>query len=1675
MSISSITPKIPTDSISMKKYIEYTVIFSGLSPGTFTVTGNNDYYELDMDKTVDLDVTGSSKTVYFRTIPSPAVPVLPAPAVDSTFSIAFSNITPVNYYTADLVLRNPLAVQTKPNGVTKFAVAPSTCGEPFNAAYDAGEDKYYFYMNAGNFSLPPTYSSTHDHMITSRCTSLSSAVSINSNLDVSSWDTSNVTNMQRTFYNNNVFNQDISNWDTSKVTNMKDLFYSCYAFDQDISGWDVSNVTNMQAMFQNADALTSNLNTWDTSKVTDMRYLFRYSNYSGDISNWNFDNVLYVNDMFYQSNYNHELNMTLPLVTTLYRMFYRNAAIDSNITIHAPRVTTCSEMFRECDNLGNSGVKTINIDTPNCTTNLRMFYDCPNLNINFIQNSTALLTCEQMFFNCPSHNGTVVMETSNVTNMNGMFRGCTTFNQDLAFDTSSLLTTVYMFYSCTNFNGNIGGWNTKKLQDVSQMFSISGVNQDLSAWDVSSVTNFSNMFQNAPSLTAINIGGWDTSSATNFSAFFDGTSFNDDISGWNVSNVTNFGPMFCNNTTFNKDLSNWDVSNATAMASMFHNTNPATDLERWNVSNISSRPYNFALATTNDPTWGSNGKVLLGGVGDDSSVQYTLVSDGSRPVVDITITIPEMSGAGTMTVSLSSTTYYPTPAPVAYTNGSNATVTLRAVNNAVSGSLTATTVSLALSSTATTITLDIYDPVATEIHANGITRLITENPTRVRPYIAYDSALDEYFLGTNHKQSHNLIGSNNNSSYNVLSRSGVSFYNNIIMTGVDGIDTLTTGFNSPLNYWDTSSFTDMEDMFKSFSSFNQDIGAWDVSNVKTMEEMFSGCANFNQDLSSWEVSSCKNMHRMFYNCPNFNSPLDGWGSTVSNVVTMEYMFSNSADFNQSLNSWDVSSCITTERMFNACTSFNSSLNGWGATTLNLRNTDSMFSGCTVFNQSLNSWDMSSVEDTYQMFNSCTSFNSTLAGWDLSSCKKTSTMFNYALAFTGIGLDTWTMGPVSNCYNMFSQSPFNTDIDGWDVSGFTVMDNLFNNATSFNQNLNSWNVSNVTSMNSLFQTATSFNGNISDWSPSSTTSMQYMFKSATSFNKPINRWDVSKVTNFRYMFQDNSSFSQDLNLWDTSSATLLTSIFDNSVFNGDITTWNVAKVTNATSAFEDAVNFNQDLSGWYVPLILTEAPNFKTGANAGWVANAAFQPLWGECPPGAPFSTGILAITSDVVRPKDPLLLNGAIVLVGVNLLQNVVLLDGVVTDVTITKGPTPPANLSLSLENPTTNTRELKVDTSPSGGTISMQDTYSFDIEVETTIGNVIQTITFIVDASPEYNGTNVLTIDLENIYNDADYTSPDPVIDDGFDLNGETIATITFDLQDSTMTPVVATGISIDTSTLELEILDSSDLPDGYGYRILNVVVTDTEGDAVTLVTPDPVIIFNYITRPTLGNLPVVISEFGYIREYSITDGTNNIDDTYMIDFDVSYFLTRITSNGWNFVDASLANFTKVNLNLGTSDLESVTATGDYTATTPTPTTDYTNEILHIENLTIGSYVAEFTLNFTNGSDTPSVTVYSTFNVTSNSSETQDVSTSEIDGVTIVINTTTLNDLSDATPEEYKDALETYIKQSDAFTTLSLDQMATTQAILDRITGPISRTRTEDSQNLSITLSSGASFSLYT
>ena len=79
------------------------------------------------------------------------------------------------------------------------------------------------------------------------------------------WDTKNLNEVSHMFENAKSFNQPLP-WKTI-FENTRSMFNNATSFNQDISSWDTSNVTNMSDMFQDATSFNQNLSGWDVSNV----------------------------------------------------------------------------------------------------------------------------------------------------------------------------------------------------------------------------------------------------------------------------------------------------------------------------------------------------------------------------------------------------------------------------------------------------------------------------------------------------------------------------------------------------------------------------------------------------------------------------------------------------------------------------------------------------------------------------------------------------------------------------------------------------------------------------------------------------------------------------------------------------------------------------------------------------------------------------------------------------------------------------------------------------------------------------------------------------------------------------------------------------------------------------------------------------------------------------------------------------------------------------------------------------------------------------------------------------------------------------------------------------------------------------------------------------------------
>ena len=256
----------------------------------------------------------------------------------------------------------------------------------------------------------------------------------------------------------NILEIDLSSFDTSKVTNMRGMFYHLSNLTTlDLSNFDTSRVTNMSFMFSGVSNLTTlDLSNFDTSKVTNMSNMFSATPKltTLDLSNFNTSNVTDMSHMFHDMSSLTSLNLS---------------------SFDTSRVTDMSWMFKGMSNLTTLDLS--NFDTSKVTNMYAMFNATRNLTtLNLSNFNTSNVTdMGYMFAVTPK------LTKLNLSN----------------FDTSKVTNMSYMFNAMSNLTSlNLSNFNASNVTDMSDMFSemFNLTSLDISNFDTSNVTKMNRMF-----------------------------------------------------------------------------------------------------------------------------------------------------------------------------------------------------------------------------------------------------------------------------------------------------------------------------------------------------------------------------------------------------------------------------------------------------------------------------------------------------------------------------------------------------------------------------------------------------------------------------------------------------------------------------------------------------------------------------------------------------------------------------------------------------------------------------------------------------------------------------------------------------------------------------------------------------------------------------------------------------------------------------------------------------------------------------------------------------------------------------------------------------------------------------------------------------------------------------
>lgn len=117
---------------------------------------------------------------------------------------------------------------------------------------------------------------------------------------ISTWDTSQVTDLRNLFAFNELFNDDISQWDVSRVTNFSSMFWDATKFNpHSLNAWNMSSAETISCMFCGALKFNAEISQWDVSNVHDMfSFADGATSFNQDLSQWNVASVTNFREAF---------------------------------------------------------------------------------------------------------------------------------------------------------------------------------------------------------------------------------------------------------------------------------------------------------------------------------------------------------------------------------------------------------------------------------------------------------------------------------------------------------------------------------------------------------------------------------------------------------------------------------------------------------------------------------------------------------------------------------------------------------------------------------------------------------------------------------------------------------------------------------------------------------------------------------------------------------------------------------------------------------------------------------------------------------------------------------------------------------------------------------------------------------------------------------------------------------------------------------------------------------------------------------------------------------------------------------------------------------------------------------------------------------------------------------
>ncbi len=996
------------------------------------------------------------------------------------------------------------------------------------------------------------------------------------NVDITGWDTRNVTNFSYIFKNARAFNQNIANWRTESGTNLSGMFMGAYAFNQDINtkvvgsgasayiAWDTSNNQNWNGMFMDAQAFNTSIDKWEIAQVSSnqgMTFMF------GKTSVFNQD--LLTKDV--------TIGAGTPVAKT-YVAWDVSYIQTFGIQYNSPGAPAFHGMF-ESNTVFNGDISNWDIPSTNARSDgkifNRMFASATAFNKDLSQKTITNVTGKGSY---------EAWDVSSATQLNATFNTASSFDQNLSNWTLNISATNFdnLFRSTNlsqnNYTDTIVGWaNYVKNQTPDAPLEVSMANQYGRNFESarSGGANFANAAAARTFLTtpvASGGAGWTINGDIVIPLPFSPLKFKVNIQTTTTTANLDFKIPYVNGTNFtiNWGDTNIDTNLSATNSSITHQYSTAGTYTI-EVGAASSYPTRLGFSNFggNPNTIADNGALAVTEITQWGSIPWSYVESMWDGCTNLDI----MSATDTPDFSqlVSHAGSFPSGGLTRFLGGSTGTA-WQAMRGPSLGTVNAS--------------------------------INTWDVSSVRDF-------SSCFAGGGTTSAFNT-------SINNWDISGVTK-----SSGLAGMFAGCLKFNQPLSNWTLpSSVTSLNSFLFGCEDFNQDISNFSMTNITDIGSMFYGCDDFNAtNLENWERTTAGNT------------------STMANVTNMSNLFNYKKDvnktFNNAISSWNTSGVTTMANL-----SANVTGNGQGMTsafitgwdTSSVSNFSSAFKNTYDFNSNLGSLNISSLTNGRDLFytwasgQSTANYTDTIVGWanfvknqtpdaplnvdmanqngrtfdgsrsggaNFTNATAARTFLTDTVASGGAG---WTIngdaiflpfqmqfevssgvsktitipntvgssytvnwgdgttttesaGNISHTYDGSYPNPTVSIGASSDTGPFTTFSFANTGSKSDLLDVPQWGSIVFSTFINMFSGCNNANFQISATDAPTISStgnpvMSYMFRSPSTFNSDISHWDVSNIDggiayySFQAWLQNNSSFNQNLSSWDIQTTSCL---------------------------------------------------------------------------------------------------------------------------------------------------------------------------------------------------------------------------------------------------------------------------------------------------------------------------------------------------------------------------------------------------------------------------------------------------------------------------------------------------------------------------------------------------------